>query len=369
MELDPGRYEVEVTARGYDKDVRWVELAAGEDKYVTVRLNRRGGSGRVTGVTGWGSSTVEDELTNALGMDVREDPSRSFMMGSPESEPGRYEDEKQHRVTITRPFWLQTTEVTQGQWEAVMGGNPSIFKSCGRDCPVEQVSWLDAVKYCNAVSKQEGLQPAYRISGESVTWDRNANGYRLPTEAEWEYAARGGTTTAFAFGRCLSTSDGNYDGNCPQEGCSKGTDREKPVAVGSLGKMRGACMTCTEMCGNGAGTGTGIIRAVQCRTLWVRHRARAGSGVAAAGTSAPVPAGPRFALGARRASGATSSGSASPGAGPEGKSLTLEPCTLGQRGGREAWELLAFLGGKAAGQRSGEAKPPRRGPARVGRAK
>ena len=147
-----------------------MELAAGEDKYMTVRLNRRGGSGRVTGVTGWGSSTVEDELTNALGMRFVKIPAGSFMMGSPKPEPGRDSDEKQHRVTITRPFWLQTTEVTQGQWEAVMGGNPWYFMDCGKNCPVEGVSWLDAVKYCNAVSKQEGLQPAYRISGENVTW-------------------------------------------------------------------------------------------------------------------------------------------------------------------------------------------------------
>ncbi len=118
-----------------------------------------------------------------------------FMMGSPSSEPGRDDDERQHRVTLTRGFHMQTTEVTQGQWKAVMGGNPSYFKSCGDDCPVEQVSFKDVQEFIQRLNQKEGT-----------------NKYRLPTEAEWEYASRAGTETALANGR-ISELDCDYDAN------------------------------------------------------------------------------------------------------------------------------------------------------------
>jgi formylglycine-generating enzyme required for sulfatase activity len=125
-------------------------------------------------------------------------PAGSFMMGSPSSEESRDDDESQHRVEITRGFQMASTEVTQAQYEKVMGANPSQYK--GADRPVEQVSWLGAVQFCNRLSARDGLSPAYRISGTSVTWDAKSNGYRLPTEAEWEYACRAGTTTAYHTG-------------------------------------------------------------------------------------------------------------------------------------------------------------------------
>jgi formylglycine-generating enzyme required for sulfatase activity len=117
----------------------------------------------------------------------------TFAMGSPVSEVGRDSDETLHQVTLTRSFWLQATEVTQGQWEAVMGANPAAHKACGRDCPVENVSWLEAVAYLNALSQREGLTQCY---DGKIFRGLSCGGYRLPTEAEWEYAARAGTTGA-----------------------------------------------------------------------------------------------------------------------------------------------------------------------------
>jgi len=144
-------------------------------------------------------------------------PPGEFMMGSPKDEPGRWDDEVQHHVTLTQGFYMQTTPVTQGQWEAVMGDNPSSFKEDGPECPVETVSWEDAQAFIERLNRAEG---------DDV--------YRLPTEAEWEYACRAGTTTPFYTGRCLGTDEANYDGDYPLEGCPKGVYREKTTPVGSF---------------------------------------------------------------------------------------------------------------------------------------
>jgi len=145
-------------------------------------------------------------------------PAGAFMMGSPIYEPGRFESETLHQVTISRAFYMQTTEVTQRQWQLVMGTNPSKLTSCGDNCPVEQVSWNDVQDFIRKLNMME--------------W---TDKYRLPTEAEWEYAARAGTTTAFSTGTCLSTDQANYQGhNNPLHGCPKGQYREKTVDVGSF---------------------------------------------------------------------------------------------------------------------------------------
>ena len=125
-------------------------------------------------------------------------PNGSFTMGSPTGESGRSADETQHAVTLTRDFWMAESEVTQRQYRNLMGSSPSAFK--GDDLPVEQVSWFDAVAYCNALSVKEKLTPCYQISGTTVGWAEGVacSGYRLPTEAEWEYAARSPATTVYA---------------------------------------------------------------------------------------------------------------------------------------------------------------------------
>ena len=118
----------------------------------------------------------------------------TFTMGTA-NEGGRFDNEgPQHQVTVSS-FFMAIYPVTQAEYEEVMEKNPSAFK--GPNLPVEQVNWFDAVEYCNKRSLKEGLTPAYTIDGSNVTWDENANGYRLPTEAEWEYACRAGTTTPF----------------------------------------------------------------------------------------------------------------------------------------------------------------------------
>ena len=162
---------------------------------------------------------------------VRLEPGE-FTMGSPWGERGQELDdisETQHQVTLTRPFELKATEVTQAEWQALMGSNPSSFWACGDDCPVETVSWYDAVEYCNALSAQQGLAPCY-------DWDRtfaglDCEGYRLPTEAEWEYAARAGTETAFYTGDITNPDCFPLDANLDLAGwyCGNADGRTHPV--------------------------------------------------------------------------------------------------------------------------------------------
>ena len=136
----------------------------------------------------------------------------TFLMGSPEDEMQRETDEIQHEVTLN-DFYISATEVSQKEYEEIMEDNPSEFK--GDNLPVENVSWYDAIEYCNKLSEKEGLTPVYTIEGENVTWDKGANGYRLPTEAEWEYSARAGTTTPFNTENSISDEEANYYGHYP----------------------------------------------------------------------------------------------------------------------------------------------------------
>ena len=151
------------------------------------------------------------------GIVLRFVPPGTFTMGSPENETLR-DNETQHRVTLTQAIYLGKYEVTQGQWQAVMGANPSKFKDSGKDAPVEMVSWNDCQEFLKKLCVLEGVP---------------AGTFRLPTEAEWEYACRAGTQTAFAYGDALSSRRANFDGTWPHGDAAKGPDLDKTVAVGS----------------------------------------------------------------------------------------------------------------------------------------
>jgi formylglycine-generating enzyme required for sulfatase activity len=140
----------------------------------------------------------------------------SFLMGSPEGEAERINREVQHEVTLTKGFWLGDTTATQALWFAVMGNNPSRFKDDVNN-PVENVSWDDAHTFIDQLNQ---LNP-----------DIHA---QLPTEAQWEYACRAGTTTPFSSGNNISPEKVNYNGNLPYAGADKGLYRKKTVAVKSL---------------------------------------------------------------------------------------------------------------------------------------
>ena len=165
-------------------------------------------------------------IENSLKMKLALIPPGEFQMGSPADEAERGTDETPHRVRITQPFYLGMYEVTQSEWEAVMGNQPSYFsrggdgndRVSGLDTsrfPVEQVSWEEATEFCRKLGAREGKP------------------YRLPTEAEWEYACRAGTTTPFHFGSTLNGDNANVDGNNPYGTMTKGRYLERPTDVGS----------------------------------------------------------------------------------------------------------------------------------------
>ncbi len=144
-------------------------------------------------------------VTNSLGMTFRDPPLTSFSMGSND---GQTDETPVHTISFTHGFWVSVFEVTQKQWKAVYGTDPSEYPDCpgevDDDCPVEWVTWFEAIGFANALSEKEGLSPCFDTAGNVIGGTGGnvylCEGYRLPTEAEWEYFTRAGFTTEYSFG-------------------------------------------------------------------------------------------------------------------------------------------------------------------------
>jgi formylglycine-generating enzyme required for sulfatase activity/serine/threonine protein kinase len=208
----PGQHRVEVSKEGFKRFGQDVTIKADGLEEVTVRLeplvvNRLEPKSADTPTSNKDVNEIHrlanpdiivaKEIFNSIGMKFVLVPAGEFWMGSPDSDQGAEADEKpQHKVQITRPFYLGVSEVTKGQYRAVTGESPSYFRGSD-DLPVEMISWKDATAFCDKLSEREGLKPYYR--SRAGTGSVGAS-YRLPTEAEWEYACRAGSTAKFDFG-------------------------------------------------------------------------------------------------------------------------------------------------------------------------
>jgi len=213
--LSSGSYKIHFDTGSFGYSAEWYE---NQPNYENANIVTLGEGENKTGIDAQLQEISSGStFTNSIGMEFVLIPSGTFMMGSPTSEFERSSDEIQHEVTLTKSFYLQTTEVTQGQWFAIMGSNPSYHNDCGDDCPVETVSWNDCQLFINELNQREGTTK-----------------YRLPTEAEWEFACRAGTTTPFNTGNCLSTNEANYWGDIPYTGCPSGAYPFKTVPVKSF---------------------------------------------------------------------------------------------------------------------------------------
>jgi eukaryotic-like serine/threonine-protein kinase len=181
-------------------------------KFTSVKLDNTGKE--VERPTG-SAEIFTDDLGSGVTITMIKIPAGKFVMGSPTSEQGQDGTESPRHEVVVPEFYLGQTLVTQAQWQAMMGSNPSHFKGDG-NLPVDSVSWLNGMNFCNKLSQKTG------------------RAYRLPSEAEWEYACRGGTTTPFAFGETITPAVVNYNGNFSYANAVRGEYREKTTVAGSF---------------------------------------------------------------------------------------------------------------------------------------
>jgi hypothetical protein len=204
--IPPGTHWVEVQVNGVQVRGQTVSVGSGGVTPFIVRIDQTPGSAEPSASPATRTSTPRpglESFVNILEMEMKLVPAGTFMMGSPDTDRDAADDEKpRHLVRITRPFLLGTTEVTQGQFRAVTGVNPSVNKGSNQ-LPVENVTWDDAIAFCNKLSEREGLKPYYQAVTRATL---GGDGYRLPTEAEWEYACRAGSTTRYCSGDEVGTS-------------------------------------------------------------------------------------------------------------------------------------------------------------------
>jgi formylglycine-generating enzyme required for sulfatase activity/serine/threonine protein kinase len=232
--VTPGKHKIVVKRDGVEVSGDEITLLAGGKEKLTARIVRPDELSKAAAQQGLqrppGSDTRRpdqdrpkidalESIENSVGMTLRLIPKGDFLMGSPnDAIEAETEERPPHQVRITRPFYMGVFEVTQAQYKAVMGNNPSHFSANGQgkdqvigqstdQHPVENVSWQDAILFCNKLSEKEARKPFYEINGKNVRVSEwNGQGYRLPTEAEWEYACRANATTRtrFSFGDNVS---------------------------------------------------------------------------------------------------------------------------------------------------------------------
>ncbi len=179
-------YRYRSLSRGWERDAGKSSFAG---EFWRVYYNKERSLNCCNGATKTMSIKCID--SGAVSFEMVEIGPGSFLMGDEDVNPI-------HKVNITKPFMMAATQVTQEIYRAVMGSNPDRFK--GDDLPVERVSWFDAIEFCNTLSKMLNLETAYTRNGDNIVWNRDSPGFRLPTEAEWEYACRAGSTGMYACG-------------------------------------------------------------------------------------------------------------------------------------------------------------------------
>jgi RNA polymerase sigma factor (sigma-70 family) len=222
----PGEsYEVELVVKWFETDApirpNWAPQSGGKYKVLVTRTLKLSVGPENTqpapspDKNGEAKQDPPKNFTNSIGMKFVWIPPGNFMMGSPNGEEGERKDETQHKVTLTKGFYMGVYSVTQEEWQQVMGKNPSRFKG-EKNLPVEMVDWEDCQKFIKKLREK----------------DKKA--YRLPTEAEWEYSCRAGTTTPFHFGNTISTDQANYNGIYVYGNGKKGVSRNKTTPVGNF---------------------------------------------------------------------------------------------------------------------------------------